>query len=77
MLFFFAFLFYFAGRMEDFDLGLTNILTQITDEDIQQMEGVVAMSRGSQETEGRRLSLSGKGKRCVYYEEPRSTVSIY
>ena len=70
--FFFVFYIFFTGRMEEFDLGLTNILTQITDEDIRQMEGA-SVTRESQET--RRLSLSGKGKWCVYYEEPR-TVSI-
>ena len=73
--FFFVFYFFFTGRMEEFDLGLTNILTQITDEDIRQMEGA-ALTTESQETGGRRLSLSGKAKRCVYSEEPR-TVSIY
>ena len=63
--------------MEDFDLGVTDLLTQITDEEMREVEGVVwALTREPQETQSNRLSLSGKGKRSVYYEEPRRTVSI-
>ena len=58
---FFSFLFFFAGWMEDFDLGLTNILTQIMDEDIWQMEGMVALTRESQET-GPVAEFEWKGK---------------
>ena len=77
--FFYLFVF-FAGRM-DFDLGLTNLLTQITDEEIQELEGIGDVQDrqtggDSQESRGGRLSLTGKGKRCFYSEEPRTVSTL-
>ena len=78
---FFFFSVFFAGLMEEFDLGLTDLLTQITDEEMLEVESVVQAwanrPQGTQETQsqGSRLSLTGRDRRCVYTEEPR-TVSI-
>ena len=81
---FFFFFIFFAGGM-DFDLGLRNLLTQVTDEemlelealwDVQDTQEMGSTGGDSQEARGGRLSLTGKAKTCVYSEEPRSKVSI-
>ena len=59
---FFFFFVFFAGRMEDFDLGLTNILTQITDEDIQHDGGHGGCEQGISGDRRKAAEFEWKGK---------------